>query len=119
MKRPSSMNPKFLLSRFELVRPPFERSQAELTEWLVRAHAQAAAAVAGQSVPDPRNLERMTKLFARFGGATSERIARRGSETADVLGDDFAQMKTYLITPETPAGVGMSERTQQYAGAVD
>jgi predicted naringenin-chalcone synthase len=103
-----------VLKNFHKIRPKYEASQTELFDWLAAAHTQAEISVHGAASMDvQRELEHRLRFFTRFG-CKPEKIAHRGMCLEDVLTKDFFHQLVYRITPSTPHGVGIGERTQTF-----
>ena len=90
-----------LLSRFQLIRPPFETTQEETLSWLAEAHAQAD----GTAV-----LEKLWHV-----GCKPTHIAKRGHVLTDFLHRNWDQMEIY----QPPIGKSLSARSQVFDREVD
>lgn len=109
----SFMNP--ILSKFEIIRPTYERNQTELLLWLAKAHSAAEARKLGRDFSDPEFEVKMTKLLSRYGCAP-DRVAFRGAELSDVLSSDFKDgIYRFFGKTSLPRGAGIFERNLLYS----
>ena len=117
-----------IINRFERVRPRLELKQEEVLGWLSRSHAQAEEALHPETASAENyegNLNRMQRLFARFG-CSPQRIAKRGMEVLEAQNGELVS-KVYRIEPRNrdpqpslhvgsgPYGAGMFERTREFS----
>ena len=96
------------LTNFQIIRPPFEKPQAELNRWLTECHLKAEENFAG-------DFTRLNSLFNRYVVKESQ-ISKRSFECPDVESlDGWTTNKIYHITKATPGGAGAAERNRFFA----
>lgn len=96
------------ITDFRIAEPSFFNSQIDLAEWRVQAHHVAAQ---HQGVHDFTE-ESLRNLVARYG-CSSESIARRGHELADLSHDQWEKMRVYPLK-SFPHGVASDVRHQLF-----
>ncbi len=102
-----------ILGNFGVVLPPFHRPQEEGFDWLVEAHARAAATFEGREDAVSKWRERITRLVRRYT-CGSEHIGWRRSNIEDFTHTDWQRMKVFNLH-ENPQGKGLAVRSRFYA----
>lgn len=101
-----------ILTGFQNIKPPFEKSQTELNHWLTECHIRAEQTKSA-------NGERLSTLFSRYA-ISEKRISKRAFECGDIQTlDGWANNSIYRITPESPGGLGLRERIQFFSERAD
>lgn len=96
------------LSHFQIIRPPFEKSQSYLNQWLAECHLQAEESLSGDN-------SRVNVLLNRYAVKESQ-IYKRAFECADVdKPEAWNTNKIYHITKATPGGAGLTVRNRFFA----
>ncbi len=111
-----SVNSLFMLTGFKAALPPWQRPQEEGFEWLVEAHARAAATNEGREEALSGWRDRISSLVRRYNCA-SEHIGRRRSNFGDFMHTDWQRMEIYNLH-ESPRGKGLGVRNRLYAETV-
>lgn len=97
------------LSNFQIIRPPYEKPQAELNRWLTECHLQAEDKFSGDN-------SRINILFNRYVVKESQ-ISKRAFECADIENlNTWNTNEIYHITNATPGGAGLASRNRFFAG---
>ncbi len=97
-----------VLARFQIIRPPYEKSQALLNAWLTECHIQAEQSFSGKE-------SRLSPLFNRYAVKETQ-ISKRAFECADVESlSGWTTNEIYKITPATPGGGSASDRNVFFA----
>jgi predicted naringenin-chalcone synthase len=112
-----TMKPVLILSDFRAHLPRYGRPQEEGMEWLVAAHARAAATAAGDEAVAPALTARMDRLVRRYT-CSPEHIGRRRSELGDFMHTDWAAMKIFNLQ-ECPRGRGLEIRNRFFSETAD
>ena len=101
------MNLKPVLTNFLMIKPPFEKTQAELNEWLSICHAKAEQS---------NSNEDLSKSFFNRYAVKASQIANRSFECPDITDmQPWDSKRIYRLTAKTPQGVGMLERNIFFA----
>lgn len=96
------------LSHFQIIRPPYEKPQAELNRWLTACHLQAEENFSGDN-------SRINTLFNRYVVKESQ-ISKRAFECPDIESlNAWNTNKIYHITKATPGGAGLATRNRFFA----
>ncbi len=115
------MHRPVLVKGFVSELPQYCRPQHESLQWLVAAHAQAAATEACREDILTKRQERMTQLVGRYS-CSDEHIGWRRSEIEDYMHTDWSRMLIFNLR-ESPRGRGLNVRNAFYAktanGAVE
>jgi predicted naringenin-chalcone synthase len=98
-----------LLTDFQMIRPRFEKSQAETLDWLVEAHVKAEGTEAFRET---------VKAKLWHVGCKPDRIAKRGHVLADFNHLDWNEMEVYRLH-EHPTGKDLSTRAKIFSREVD
>lgn len=98
-----------LLTDFQIIRPPFEKSQAETLDWLVEAHVMAEG---------NEDFRETVKAKLWHVGCKPDRIAKRGHVLADFNHRDWDKMEVYRLH-EASAGKDLSTRAKIFRQEVD
>jgi predicted naringenin-chalcone synthase len=98
---------RYVLHSFRSILPPTQKPQEQALDWLATAHSQAESLISPDS--PLADLERMKKLFHRFGCKPSQ-VAQRYSVHQDFTHLDFDQMEIFHLN-RNPKGAGSSTRT--------
>jgi predicted naringenin-chalcone synthase len=107
------MKSSFILKGFSAVLPPHHRPQEEGFEWLVEAHARAAATFEGSEDALQKWRSRISRMVLRYNCAT-EHIGQRRSNLEDFMHTDWQRMEILNLL-ESPQGKGLAARSQFYA----
>jgi predicted naringenin-chalcone synthase len=102
-----------ILKDFSAVLPPFHRPQEEGFEWLMEAHARAAATHEGREDSLARWRDRISRLVSRYN-CPAEHIGRRRSNLEDFMHTEWQRMKIFNLL-ESPEGRGLGARNRFYA----
>ncbi len=106
------MNSLAILKGFSAVLPPYHCSQEEGFEWLVEAHARAAATLEGREDSLANWRKRMSRMIRRYN-CPAEHIGRRRSNFGDFTHTDWRRMQIFNLL-ESPSGKGMGVRNRLY-----
>ncbi len=102
-----------ILRGFRELLPPYQRPQEEGFEWLVEAHARAAATFEGREDGLQKWRQRISRLVSRYTCA-AEHIGRRRSNFEDFMHTDWGRMKIFNLH-ESAQGKGLGFRNRLYA----
>lgn len=101
-----------ILKGFVRELPQYSRPQSEAVEWLVDAHARAAATAARDEGSLAKWRDRMNRLVGRYCATGS--IGRRYSELCDYIHTDWPRMLIFNLD-QSPGGRGIEVRNRFYA----
>ena len=107
------MKSSVILKGFSAVLPPYHRPQEEGFEWLVDAHARAAATFEGREASLEKWRARISRMVRRYNCA-AEHIGRRRSDLEDFMHTDWQRMEIFNLL-ESPQGKGLGARNRFYA----
>lgn len=96
------------LTDFKIVRPRFEKSQADALKWLAKSHAHAESRSVGRFEDEAGSVALFEKLIGRFG-CSPEKIAFRGHELEDFSHSDWSEMRIFNLG-KSPSGELMEAR---------
>lgn len=97
-----------ILTDFRMIKPPFEKTQDELNEWLTQCHIRAEQCNSDSTA-------KLNNFFKRYAVKPSQ-VAKRSFECPDIEDQDSWEQKLiYRITPETPQGLGILERNNFFS----
>jgi predicted naringenin-chalcone synthase len=99
------------LSNFQIIKPPHRLGQGELKDWTLKRHL-ASARLSGTE--DEESLVRYEKIFDRYA-VKPALIESRYFECPDITGSSVEEGAVYGITPATPKGASIGQRTKFYA----
>ncbi len=107
------MKSSVILKGFSAVLPPYHRPQEEGFDWLVEAHARAAASSEGREDSLEKWRGRISRMVRRYHCA-AEHIGRRRSNLEDFMHTDWQRMEIFNLL-ESPQGKGLAARSSFYA----
>ena len=99
---------KPILTDFQVIKPPHEKSQKELNEWLTQCHIVAEQFKS-------KDEKQLKSFFNRYAVKPTQ-VSKRYFECSDIENSKtWDQKRIYQITAETPQGVDILERNSFFS----
>ncbi len=109
---------RMLVTSFRLLPPRYRADQDEILGWLADVHTRAEATASARADFDADAFHARMQRLIRHVCCGSDRIASRGYSASDREHAETVETSLYDVSG-TPAGAGMSARTDLYAREVD
>lgn len=106
------MHSPVYISELSVVRPKYEKMQADAVRWLAEAHVAAERSAGFPSGRTDWSTEQFERLISRFG-CSPDKIAKRGHELADFCHQDWQSMQVFDVTKH-PSGADIEVRQRAY-----